>query len=87
MHKISARVKPWTYVAESQLSHAPQRVLSLYLALKTSLAFPFIWDKVVRFLASCLGEVGMDHCDTLGQKELCEQSPADTLLDHSTRRK
>lgn len=62
VHKISVYVKPGTYMAEIQLPSVSQRLPNLYLVLKTSLVFPFSWDKVVCFLASCLGEVGTDHC-------------------------
>lgn len=62
VHKISVYVKPGTYMAEIQLPPVSQRLPNLYLVLKTSLVFPFSWDKVVCFLASCLGEVGTDHC-------------------------
>lgn len=72
MHKISAYVMPGTF--EIQLPHVYQRLLNLYLVLKTSLVFPSSWDKVVCFLASCLEEEGMDPCDAF-----CMQSLSDIL--------
>lgn len=59
---------------EIQLPHVYQRLLNLYLVLKTSLVFPSSWDKAVCFLASCLEEEGMDPCDAF-----CMQSLPDIL--------
>lgn len=81
--------KAWDIHGWNPVPHVSHRLLSWYLVLKKSLVFPFIWDKMVCFLASCLGEVGMDPWDAF-----CTQSLFDILwlilwaiFPHSMRKK